>query len=148
MLVATDAAQKRNSVDYKAISWSVLNYGATIWASTVRYKFWNNLQTQQNIAFRTITGCVKMSDINGLHNESATLSVKGSTEKKEPFLTVCHQNHRADHKTTPSTSSCPKTEKKYTFRYQMKQQKNYKKQLKLKEKMRSKVSTDTQSILS
>ena len=54
---------------YKAIGRSVLNYGAPIRASTISNANWNHLQTQQNLALRTITGCVKMSDINDLHSE-------------------------------------------------------------------------------
>ena len=38
------------SVTYKANGWSVLNYGAPIWASTISNTNWNHLQTQQNIA--------------------------------------------------------------------------------------------------
>ena len=36
--VAIGAAQRRLSVPYKAIGWSVLNYGALIWASTISNK--------------------------------------------------------------------------------------------------------------
>ena len=63
---------------------------------------WNYLQIQQSIACRTITGCVKMSDINTLHNEGEMLPVRAETIA-ERFLSGSYQSHRADHKTTCST---------------------------------------------
>ena len=48
-------------VTYKAIGKSVINYGAPIWAPTLSDTNWKHLQTQQNNALRTITGCVKMT---------------------------------------------------------------------------------------
>ena len=38
------------------------------------------LKLQENIAFGTITGCVKMSDINDLHNEGELLPAIAHTE--------------------------------------------------------------------
>ena len=65
-MVANGAAEEKLSVTYKAIGRSVLDYGAPIWASRNSNTNWTHLQKQQNIALRTITGCVKMSDINDL----------------------------------------------------------------------------------
>ena len=108
LMVATGDAQKTLSVTYKAIGRSILNYGAPIWASTISNTNWNHLKTQQNIALRTVTGCVKVSDINELHNEGEILPVKPQTQMlAEQFLTGSYQSHRADHETTSSISLRP-----------------------------------------
>ena len=68
----------------------------------------NHLQTQQNVALRTISGCVNMS-INDLHNEGEMLPVKAHTQKlAEQFLAGSYQSDRADNKPTTSTSFCPR----------------------------------------
>ena len=96
------------SLTYKAIGRSVLNHGAPIWASTISNTNRNHLQLQQIISFRTITACVKMSDINDLHNEGEMLPFKAHTEMlAEQFLAGSYQSHRADHETTSSTSLRP-----------------------------------------
>ena len=68
------------SVTYKAIGRSVLYNGAPIWACRISKTNCNHLQRHQNIALRTITGCVEMSDINDLLNEGEMLTVKVHTE--------------------------------------------------------------------
>ena len=96
------------SVTYKAIVRSVLNYGAPYWASTISNTNWNHLQTHQSIDLRTITCCVKMSDINDLPYEGEMLPVKAHTEMlAEQFLAGSYQSHRDDHETTSSTSLRP-----------------------------------------
>ena len=83
------------SVTYEAIGRGIMNYGAPFWASTISDTIWNHLQTQQNFALLTITGCVEMSDINDFHNESEMLPVKAhinvcraisSRQSSEPLL--------------------------------------------------------------
>ena len=67
---------------------------------------WNHLQAQ-NLAPRTITDCVKMSDINDLHNEDEKVPVKAHIEMlAEKFLAGIYQSNRADQKTTVSISFC------------------------------------------
>ena len=89
------------SVTYKVNGRNVLHYGAPIWASTISNTNWNYLKPQQNIVLCTITGCVRMSDINDLHNEGNMMSVKAHTEMlAEQFLAGGYQSHRADHETT------------------------------------------------
>ena len=90
---------------------------------------------QQNIAPRTITGCVKMSDINDLHNECEMLTLKAHTEMLvEQFLAGSYQSHRADHETTSSTSLCPmRPTLNDTYRDHVKQHTNNKEQLNRKE---------------
>ena len=96
------------SVTYKAIGRSVLKFSVPIWGSIVSNISWNHLQTQQNIALRTIIGCAKMSDINDLHNEGEMLPVKAQIKMlAQQFLAGRYQSHRADHETTSSTSLRP-----------------------------------------
>ena len=55
-----------------------------------------------------MTGCVKMSDINELHNEGVMLPVKADLEVlAEQFLAGSYHSHRADQKTTSSISFHP-----------------------------------------
>ena len=135
MLTAIGDAQKTLLVTCKVFGWSVLNFGAPIWASTISNTNWNHLQTKQNIAFRTTTGCVKISDINDLHNEGEMLPVKVHTEKlTEPFLAGSFQSHRADHVTISSTSLRPmRSTLNYFYSDCMKQHTNNKKKLKRRE---------------
>ena len=95
-------------VTYKAIGKSVINYGAPIWAPTLSDTNWKHLQTQQNNALRTITGCVKMTNISDLHNEGKVLPVKAHNEMlAKQFLVGSYQSHRADHYTTKHVSERP-----------------------------------------
>ena len=134
---------------YKAIDRSVLNYAAPIWASTISNAIWNHLQTQTNIALRTITGCVKMSDINGLHSEGKMLPVKAHTEiLAEQFLAGSHESNRADHETTSNSFRPMRLTLNDTYSDRVTQYKQYR-AIKAKiTKMRSKVSTDTRPTLS
>ena len=59
---------------YKAIGSSVLNYASPIWTPTLSYTNWQHLQIKQNNAMRTIIGCVKMSDITHLLDETKSTS--------------------------------------------------------------------------
>ena len=62
---------------------------------------WNILQIQQNIALRTITGCVQMTNIDDLHRETKFLPVKTHTDMlAKQFLAGCHQSLRSDYQTT------------------------------------------------
>ena len=107
-ITGSDGLRKRLSVTYKAVGRRVLNYGALIGASTISNTNWNHLQTQQDFALRTITGCVKMSDTNDLRNEGEMLSIKAHTEMlAEQFLAGSYQSYRVDNKTNSSTSFCP-----------------------------------------
>ena len=54
-------AKETVSVTHNVFGRSVLNYGASIWTSTISNTNWNHLQTQQNMALGTLTGFVKKS---------------------------------------------------------------------------------------
>ena len=94
-------AKETLQVTYKAIGRSVLNYGAPIWTPSLSKTNWQHLQVQQNSALRTITGCVKMTSIEHLHNEVQMLPVREHSEMlSRQFLVGSYQKHRADHYTT------------------------------------------------
>ena len=61
---------------YKAISSSVLNYAAPVWIPYLSVSRERELQTVQNAALRTITGCHLMSPETHLHAETKMLPVK------------------------------------------------------------------------
>ena len=61
---------------YKAIERSLLNYVAPIWISFLTDTQWRAVQTSQNNALRKATGCVKMTSIDHLHEETSMLTEK------------------------------------------------------------------------
>ena len=80
---------------YKAISGSVLNYAAPIWTPTLSDTNWNELQTTQNAALRTATGCVKMTGIDHLHSEAKCMPVKDHNHmlSKQFLLSTLRPTH-------------------------------------------------------
>jgi hypothetical protein len=80
---------------YKAISQSVLNYACPIWTPNISETNWNSLQTVQNAALRTATGCHLMSDEDHLHNETKIMKVKPHCEmlSKQFLLATRQSNH-------------------------------------------------------
>ena len=61
---------------YKAIGRSILNYAVPIWTPALSDTQWTNLQTRQNNALRTATGCFQMAHEDHLHQETAMLPVE------------------------------------------------------------------------
>ena len=61
---------------YKAIARSLLNYAATTWTSFLSDTQWRELKTSQNNALRIATGCVKMTNIDHLHEKTSMLTIK------------------------------------------------------------------------
>ncbi|XP_049316536.1 uncharacterized protein LOC125779305 [Bactrocera dorsalis] len=84
---------------YKAIGRPVLNYAAPIWSPRCRGTQMRKLQTCQNTALRTSTGCLLMSPIEHLHNETLMLPVKEHNElHSKPCLLGCfRRNHPCGH---------------------------------------------------
>ncbi|XP_039952139.1 uncharacterized protein LOC120769284 [Bactrocera tryoni] len=65
---------------YKAIGRPVLDYAAPIWSPGCSGTQMRKLQTCQNTALRTTTGCLLMSPIEHLHSETIMLPVKEHNE--------------------------------------------------------------------
>ena len=80
---------------YKSIVRSVLEYGSQIWSPILKPTHWKNLQIIQNQAMRIATGCLTMSAINHLHNETLLLPVKIHCDmKNKQYAVACHlPNH-------------------------------------------------------
>ncbi|XP_069963874.1 uncharacterized protein [Bactrocera oleae] len=80
---------------YKAIGRPVINYASPIWSPGCSTTQTRKLQTCQNTALRTITGCLLMSPIEHLHSEAPMLPVKEHNELlSEQFLPECfRRNH-------------------------------------------------------
>ena len=53
-----------------------MEYGAPIWLPIISDSNWSRLQTVQNQALRTATGCLAMSSIPHLHRDCKMLPVK------------------------------------------------------------------------
>ncbi|KAI5753538.1 hypothetical protein M8J77_001119 [Diaphorina citri] len=61
---------------FKALSRPLLTYAAPVWSTHLSDSQWKKLQVCQNTALRITTGCVLMSNIDHLHNETLILPVK------------------------------------------------------------------------
>jgi len=61
---------------YKTLTRPVLEYASTIWAPIVSKTNLQKLQTVQNSALRTATGCTKDTNIQHLHEETKILPLK------------------------------------------------------------------------
>ena len=85
---------------YKATGRATLNYAAPVWTASLSETNWQKLQTCQNAAMRSITGCVRMTHSDDLHNECKLLPVKDHCQllSKQHLLQSqmpCHPNHGA-----------------------------------------------------
>ncbi len=81
-LTGSDWGKEKETIinTYKAIGRSQLNYCCPIWTPALSNTSWNRLQTAQNAALRTATGCHRMTDIDHLHHESKVMKVKDHCE--------------------------------------------------------------------
>ena len=61
---------------YKTITRPVIEHASTIWSSTASKTNINKLQTIQNIALRTATGCTADTNTQHLHDETLVLPIK------------------------------------------------------------------------
>ena len=75
---------------YKSICRSTLEYGVPIWGPLISQTNWQKLQTVQNQALRTATGCLAMASHTHLHRECKVLPLKehGDLLTKQ-FLAQC-----------------------------------------------------------
>ena len=83
---------------FKAIGRSVLNYAAPIWTPTTSQSRWNELETTQNQALRTATGCHLISSRDHLHQECKMLPVRDhNILLSQQFLLQCHNPEHPNH---------------------------------------------------
>ena len=67
-------------ITYKTIGRPIINYEAPIYAPGLSDTNWSSLQTAQNSALRTITGCHFITHIEHLDEETEILPVRAHTE--------------------------------------------------------------------
>ena len=83
---------------YKAINQSILNYGCPIWTPNLSDTHWQDLQSCQNAALRTATGCVKMSKVDHLHAEAKIMPVREHNEMlSKQYLLATQQADHPNH---------------------------------------------------
>ena len=76
---------------YKSIGRSVLEYGNPIWSPEVSVANWKHLQIEQNQALRVATGCLAMTSLDHLHQETKVLPIKHHTQiLTEQFVLAMH----------------------------------------------------------
>ena len=93
LLAGTDWGQDQETLvsTYKSIGRSVLEYGAPIWSPIIKDNQWQKLQVVQNQALRVATGCLKMSNIDHLHQETKVLPLQPhATLITKQFLLYSH----------------------------------------------------------
>jgi hypothetical protein len=100
---------------FKAIGRSVINYAAPIWSPSLADSHWNKLQTAQNSALRSVTGCVRMSPIDHLHAECKMMPVKEhNLMLSKQFLFKCQNN--VNHPNNIPSYKKPSNVVKHNFR--------------------------------
>ena len=96
-LTGSDWGKEKETIvnTYKAIGRSQSNYCCHIWTPALSNTSWNNIQTAQNAALRTATGCHRMTDIDHLHQETKVMKVKDHCEmlSKQFLLATQKREH-------------------------------------------------------
>ncbi|XP_037827577.1 uncharacterized protein LOC119615640 [Lucilia sericata] len=86
---------------YQTIGRSVVNYAAPVWTPRVSDTQWKKLQSCQNAALRTVTGCIQMICEEHLHDETKMLSIKEhNIMLSKQFLLGCHRRGHPNHHLT------------------------------------------------
>ena len=99
-LAGTDWGKSKEIIvnTYKAIGRSVLNYGSPVWTPSLSKTNWDELQRAQNSALRVATGCIKMSQVSHLHQETNILPVKEHNDMlTNQFLLSMHRPVHPNH---------------------------------------------------
>jgi hypothetical protein len=114
----THKAQKRNNIikalassswgqhketlttTYKAITRPILEYASPAWTRATASQL-QQIQTVQNTALRTVTGCHLITHITHLHHETKVLTIKQHTDMiNKQCLLRTHLPHHPCHTTT------------------------------------------------
>ena len=83
---------------YKSIGRSILNYAAPAWSVALSDTNWKHLETAQNSALRTITGCVKMTERSHLNTETKILPVEEHSKMlSDQFLMSMHEEQHSNY---------------------------------------------------
>ena len=68
------------TITYKSTCRSVLEYASPIWSPAISDTNMEKLQTIQNMALKTATGCLNMTHFEHVHQETKVLPLKQHTE--------------------------------------------------------------------
>jgi hypothetical protein len=95
-------------ITYKAITRPTLEYASTIWYPIVSKTNIEKLQTIQNTALRTATGCTKDTNTQHLHEETLVLPLKEhltlhASQLKQKAKNPKHPLHSLLNKTSPKS---------------------------------------------
>ena len=83
---------------YNAIGRSVVNYAAPVWSANVSATQWKNVQSCQNAALRTATGCLLMTPVDHLHEEAKVLPVRQHNKMLSmQYLLGCYRQSHPNH---------------------------------------------------
>ncbi|XP_073848579.1 uncharacterized protein [Musca autumnalis] len=83
---------------YNAIGRSVVSYAAPAWSAKVSASQWKKIQTCQNAALRTATGCLLMTPVDHLHEEAKVLPVRQHNKMLSmQYLLVCYRSEHPCH---------------------------------------------------
>ncbi|XP_073835259.1 uncharacterized protein [Musca autumnalis] len=83
---------------YNAIGRSVVSYAAPVWSPRLCDTNWKKIQTCQNAALRTATGCLLKSSVDHLHEEAKILPVKQHNEMLSmEYLLGCYRVSHPNH---------------------------------------------------
>ena len=76
---------------YQSIGRSILSYCCPVWTPSHKDNNWSRLQWAQNSALRITTDCLKMADVDELHQEVRELPVRQHSELiSHQFAIACH----------------------------------------------------------
>ena len=76
------------NITYKAITRPILEYASTIWSPIISNTNMNKLQTIQNSALRTTTGCTLDTNTHHLHTETKMLTIVHRHTHETPWITT------------------------------------------------------------
>jgi hypothetical protein len=112
-LSGTSWGQDKESIlmTYKAITRSLMNYAAPVWAPVASSSSFSALQRSQNSALRIATGCVRMSSVDHLHQETLCLPIKAHSDMLcAQYLASCQDPDHPCHQLTvnPRAPRCMK----------------------------------------
>ena len=107
-LAGTDWVQDKDTIlmAYKATGRSVLEYAAPIWAPAISDTSWECLQKAQNQALRAASGCLRLTGIDNLHQETQVLPIKPHSQMlAKQFLAACYKDNHPGRKHTVAPPS-------------------------------------------
>ena len=119
-LTGTTWGQNKETLSntYKAICRPVINYGTPIWSPIISNTNWQHLQTAQNSALRIITGCLQMTPIDHLHQETMILPIRQHSKLlTDQYLAQCRNRHHPCHDLFNNPPPPPRPMKHTLFTY-------------------------------